>query len=79
MSGPQPGVTTSPAGPIVTVPAAVTAAGCDSADQVSGLPPVAASNSPACVSVPTAAARVKRTASVFCYGPVPPKATRWRA
>jgi hypothetical protein len=64
---------------IVTVPAAVTCAGCDSADQVSGLPPVAASNRPRVGQGADAGGEVKRTASVFCCGPVPLKVTRWRA
>jgi L-ascorbate metabolism protein UlaG (beta-lactamase superfamily) len=74
-----PGDHISAAGFSVTVPAAVTAAGCASADQVSGLPPLAASNSPTCVSVPVPPVKVKRMASVFCCAPVPVKVTRCRA
>ena len=43
----QAGVRLSPAGLMVTVPAPLTVTDCASADQVSALPPVAASNMPA--------------------------------
>lgn len=41
------GVRLSPAGLMVTVPAPLTVTDCANADQVRGLPPVAASNMPA--------------------------------
>ena len=61
------------------VPGPAMATGVVSADQVSALPPLAASNSPTWEKLPAAAVKVKRTASAFCCTPVPVKVTRWRA
>ena len=66
-------------GLIVTVPAAVTCAGWDSVDQVSGLPPVAASNRPTWLSVPAAVVKAKLSAWTLRCAPAPVKVTRWRA
>jgi len=64
---------------MVIVPGPATVTGAESGAQVSGLPPVAASNSPRCDTVPMDVVNANVIAERLRCAPVPVKVTRWRA